>query len=583
LKMLTESKLRRCAALVVGTIVAFAVILFHRRPSQGFPANQGGLLPSTLKNPSDILEYLIEQGLAKAIGNTLPLNLNANDAFPTVEETQLPGGEFHGDLLEPTDVNLLKPLPPGDYVVRTMAYCSEYSVHRPGQGTAYKLGPVEGTQAETISNVLWRGTVAGKPPGELQAISWAIQSGVTYDRMPGPYKADIDSLIPEYKSKLAGDWVDEAEQGYNSIARNPANAVRQSLGPAGQYIPLPNLQAPPLEQVLAKMGPPGRAMLDAQRQRKIFLANLRNEELREQVLFSGQGSRLPPVPATGGPWTVMIPNVAYVRFVVHGGNMREDNELQIRIVSRQAALANVRRSLILPIAEQVGGIFAPAAPQPSALNLMGVNTNAQTLDDSSAPSLNAKGVQGYSQGGQGAQTLFPTVKPTHKSCADAVKQLQNIKLAPGDPINGFIRNQTCIASASCSTNTISDKPWINSVISDFVSPFTTQSGQWKQVEAACRTHTILAPLRCEQAMANYHINQDLQNALDKDGCGTQADWDAIAQELNQCIAAGVNEDVPVLGFNQAANWEAAREVISMRNDVRSQCMQDRKAKGLSAP
>ena len=163
--MLTESKLRRCAALVVGTIVAFAVILFHRRPSQGFPANQGGLLPSTLKNPSDILEYLIEQGLAKAIGNTLPLNLNANDAFPTVEETQLPGGEFHGDLLEPTDVNLLKPLPPGDYVVRTMAYCSEYSVHRPGQGTAYKLGPVEGTQAETISNVLWRGTVAGKPPG----------------------------------------------------------------------------------------------------------------------------------------------------------------------------------------------------------------------------------------------------------------------------------------------------------------------------------------------------------------------------------------------------------------------------------
>ena len=33
----------------------------------------------------------------------------------------------------------------------------------------------------------------------------------------------------------------------------------------------------------------------------------------------------------------MIPNVAYVRFVVHGGNMREDNELQIRLSSRQAA------------------------------------------------------------------------------------------------------------------------------------------------------------------------------------------------------------------------------------------------------
>ena len=271
LKMLSESQPRGGAALMVCIMVAFTFMVFHRQPSQGFPANQGGPLPSTLKNPSDILEYLIEQALAKAIGNTLPLNLNANDAFPTVEDSQLAGGEFHGNLLEPSDANLLRPLPPGDYVLRAMAYCSEYSVHRPGQGTAYKLGPVEGTQAETISTLLWRGTVAGKPPGELQAISWAIQSGVTYDRMPGPYKTDIDSLIPEYKSKLAGDWVDVVEQEYNTIARNPANAVRQSLGPAGQYVPLPNLTAPPLEQVLAKMGPPGRAMLDAEKQRKIFL------------------------------------------------------------------------------------------------------------------------------------------------------------------------------------------------------------------------------------------------------------------------------------------------------------------------
>ena len=53
--------------------------------------------------------------------------------------------------------------------------------------------------------------------------------------------------------------------------------------------------------------------------------------------------------------------------------------------------------------------------------------------------------------------------------------------------------------------------------------------------------------------------------------------------MNECIAAGVNEDVPVLGFNQAANLAASREVISMRNDVRSKCMQDRKAKGLPVP
>ena len=106
---------------------------------------------------------MIQYALKQKLSNTLTLNLNANNAFPVVENAQLPGGPFHGVPLLPTASNLHRALPAGDYVLPVMAYCTQYSVHRPGQGTAYTLAPAEGTEAQAISTLLWRGTLAGKP------------------------------------------------------------------------------------------------------------------------------------------------------------------------------------------------------------------------------------------------------------------------------------------------------------------------------------------------------------------------------------------------------------------------------------
>ena len=180
-------------------------------------------LPSS---PNDLLQFLLEYSLKQKLGNTLPLNLNANDAFPTVENGQLPGGAFHGRPLAPGVNGLRTALLPGDYVVPVMAYCTQYSVHRPGQGTAYKLAPVKGTQAEAISTLLWRGTLAGKSPQELQATNWAIQAGVLYDSIPKPYQALIDQLIPEYRNGLRGNMLDVIQSTYKEVTTDPRKALQ---------------------------------------------------------------------------------------------------------------------------------------------------------------------------------------------------------------------------------------------------------------------------------------------------------------------------------------------------------------------
>ena len=46
-----------------------------------------------------------------------------------------------------TKANLELALPPGDYTVPVLAFCTEYSVHRPGRGIAYRLGPLQGKAA----------------------------------------------------------------------------------------------------------------------------------------------------------------------------------------------------------------------------------------------------------------------------------------------------------------------------------------------------------------------------------------------------------------------------------------------------
>jgi hypothetical protein len=320
-------------------------------------------------------EKLAEEGLSRLLNDQLPLKLDANTVYPTV--AVLPGGAFAPQPLSLSSEDLDRPLPPGDYTILVLAFCTEYSVHRPGRGVAYRLGALQGKASQAIAALLWRGTLEkGIPPPQLQAVSWAIQSGLRYSQMPQTYQALIDNVIPDYKSELSGDFMQSLEDSYSSLAR-------------GTHLP-------PLQQMLAKMGKPGELALSAQKQRDALLRQNTSDQIREQTLFAGQESGIyTPVSAAEGPWTERIPGVAYVRFKVDGGNLANNNVLEIRILPHGAALAQSVRAPHLIYASLTSNGAAPALAA------------AQQSDAGTSPSLHGllEGTIGYSEG-QGAQALI---------------------------------------------------------------------------------------------------------------------------------------------------------------------------------
>ena len=266
-------------------------------------------------------EKLAEQAIESLLNNQLPLTLNANDVYPTV--TTLPGGPFTPQPLQITADQLDQPLAPGDYTINTLDFCSEYSVHEPGAGVAYVLGPYEGKAAGAIGALIWRGTVEYRiNPNSLQAVSWTIQSGLTYSQMPKTYQAIVDQVIPDFKSEIASDFFVNLETTYNNSARTA--------------------KLPPLDTMLAKMGTPGQLALSAERQRAILTSQNTSDQLREQTLFQGQQSGLyTPVKVENGPWTERVKGQVYMKLLIAGGNMATNNVMQIRVMPPPTVNASI--------------------------------------------------------------------------------------------------------------------------------------------------------------------------------------------------------------------------------------------------
>ncbi len=312
-------------------------------------------------------EKAAEEALTKVLNDNLPLTLNAKDVYPTV--TTLPGGTFSPQPLQLTADQLNQPLAPGDYTINTLDFCSEYSVHQPGAGLAYVLGPYEGKAAGAIGALIWRGTEQyGIAPQSLQAVSWAIQSGLTYSQMPKSYQAIIDQVIPDLKNQITGDLVTNLENTYNSLAQSA--------------------KLPPLDTILAKLGTPGQLALDAERERQILTAQNTSDELKQQTLFQGQESGIyTPVKAENGPWTERVKGQVYMKLLIAGGNMNSNNVMQIRVMPPPATTArnSPRGPHLVRTAYGEGQLPEVIALVPTLYNLL-------------------EGILGYSQG-QGAQAL----------------------------------------------------------------------------------------------------------------------------------------------------------------------------------
>lgn len=377
---------------VIGTSMIFLALLpaiMTAQAKKPAPPPSWPKLPVPPRNSGGILggvgQKLAETTMSRLLNDQLPLKLDADAVYPTV--SVLPGGPFHPHPLSLTQAELERALPPGDYTIPVIAFCTEYSVHRPGYGIAYRLGPLQGKAAGAIGQLLWRGTVEkNKTPQQLQAISWAIQSGLRYAQMPKAYQAIIDEVIPDHRNELNGDFMQSLEDSYAAYAKTA------------------NL--PALEQMLVKMGKPGELALSARKQRIALLRQNTTDQIREQTLFAGQENGIyTPVKSEEGPWTEKIPGVAYIRFKIVGGNLATNNLMEVRILPRGRALAESA-----PVPHLVhagftsGGIRSHVSAFSAAANL-GLPTPMNLMQNSIGCAV-----------GQGAQCLIPISVVSNKLC-----------------------------------------------------------------------------------------------------------------------------------------------------------------------
>lgn len=324
----------------------------------------------------------LQTPISRILDNELPLKLDATKLYPNVEV--LPGAPFNPKPLALTLEALVTPLPPGDYTIPVTAYCSQTSVHRPGQGVGYAIAPVDGKLGEAISTLLWRGTLLGIDRRYLLGISWAIQSGTPYDKMPQNYKKTIEQLLPDFQGKLNGNYLDQIESIYTKATK----------------IPIIGGKLPPINDLLVDhFGEVGKAVVTARAQYKIFTRRDLDDQKKEQVLFAGEESRVyTPVKPEDAPWSSVIPGT-YSRLKVVEGYLRS-NTLEVRVLTAGA---------ITP-ADLLGVRMTPQAV--AAIGRAGAIAVAATGEIIVAPGVIAAtlgvvagGVIGYAIG-RGAQALI---------------------------------------------------------------------------------------------------------------------------------------------------------------------------------
>ncbi len=341
-------------SLTVALLAAFALATVDRASAQ-FPS-LGGLTGAAQVAAT-------KRAVGAVLNAQLPIKLDASNLYPTIAAP--PGGPFSPKPLTFTQATLTQPLAPGDYEVTVLAFCTEYSIHRPGAGVAYSLGPLLGKAKEAVANLLWRGTWQGVSPSDLQGTAWAIQSGLNFDQLPKTYQALITRLVPEYKGEIADDFYQKVHDTYSSSAGN-----------------VPGM--PSLESMLGGMGTAGELALSAQSQRQALQSDATDDAVRQQTLFAGAAQGVyTPQNAEVGPWTIRTPGLAYMRYKIVGGNLNDDNIMQIRVLAGD-----------------------PGVTRPSLLDLF----QAQIT---SPHGVTVIGMIGYPRG-QGAQDLIPVLtSPSH--------------------------------------------------------------------------------------------------------------------------------------------------------------------------
>lgn len=192
----------------------------------------------------DIINAGAAEALKGVINDERPIAASLTDAYPTVSESELPGGSFAAstanlqafyEALKGGGLTIV--LPPGDYSVPVHVFCMKHSAHAPGSSETFLLAPLKGKQIKPIGTLNSRFVSANIDRNTIQGLSWAIQAGTKYEELSAEQKEIVDRLIPEFKGQLSQSFWEKVESISRQIPGAPTlDSVIGKLGPAGELL-----------------------------------------------------------------------------------------------------------------------------------------------------------------------------------------------------------------------------------------------------------------------------------------------------------------------------------------------------------
>ena len=171
------------------------------------------LIPGLCVNTRDETEKLLAKQIRDIAKKNAPITASGDNLFPVVGS--LPGESFEPDLLDLRNAQPDEIIPPGDYVIPVRAYCLQKRASSP-KAHRYVLGQYAGKKQKVLAAFNKAVTKTDIPTPDLQNLSWAIQSGVTYQEMPPEMQTLFNRLIPEHRGSLNQDFWQQIESVWNS-------------------------------------------------------------------------------------------------------------------------------------------------------------------------------------------------------------------------------------------------------------------------------------------------------------------------------------------------------------------------------
>ena len=184
----------------------------------------------------EITEELLTDQLSDLVADHAPITISTESLYPT--RRQLPSAPFDPVLLYLVDAAPDVTIPPGDYVYLVQVHCLQSQAASPNRHR-YQLAQFGGTRQAILQDLNGAIATGEYAHGEIQGLSWFIQSGGRYDDMPRDMQALVNTLIPHHQEALdSGNFLNDL-RSYGEMATSALGYysfdafLRQELGDVG--------------------------------------------------------------------------------------------------------------------------------------------------------------------------------------------------------------------------------------------------------------------------------------------------------------------------------------------------------------